>query len=384
MKKKLLTAVLAFLFSACQGGITGTGDAEADERDDRVVQDGTDSVEDPAEEPGECTLSSECDDGNPCNGEETCNPDTGRCAGGVHLADGSVCGTAPRMICLGGACNASVCGDGFVDVEGGESCEPPGEGNCNDDCSQACDGNEDCDDLNPCTNDVCDGGACSRSYVADGTSCGEGVVCCSGECAACCTSEHCTGGLPHCCEGQCRACCIDADCDDTIACTVDSCSEYLCSHTDMPDLTPCPGGICCGARCRVGGDCCSNAQCADGCKGTARPCRDVPGDSCNGQVGCSGTGENYCVEGSGPFCYDLDVGAGTCGDCGCIWSMVSCTGFGRVNCPRLGADLCEECWCEWHAGCDGVHEACTSYSDQAACDTQMDCYWSTCLEYLCT
>ncbi|MFH1435624.1 MAG: hypothetical protein ABIJ56_07890 [Pseudomonadota bacterium] len=103
----------------------------------------------------------------------------------------------------------------------------------------------------------------------------------------------------------------------------------------MPDLSPCPGGICCSARCRMGGDCCSNAQCIEGCKGIARPCRDVPGDSCNGQIGCFGTGENYCVEGTGPFCYDLEVGSSTCYDCGCTWSLVSCSGSGRVNCTRL-------------------------------------------------
>ena len=379
--------VSVFLITACQGGISGTTDAGTDGLDTSDSTDsGADHAVDPVdvqEEPKDCTSNSECLDDNPCNGEETCNMDTHRCVSGAPLVDGSVCGAGPRMICLDGACGESICGDGFVDAEGGESCEPPGEGSCNHDCTQACDGNEDCDDLNPCTNDLCDGGTCSRSYVADGTSCGEGVVCCSGACVACCTSEHCTGGLPLCCEGQCRACCIDTDCDDTISCTEDTCNEYLCSHTDLPDLTPCPSGICCGARCRVGGDCCSNAQCADGCKGIARPCREIGGDLCSSQVGCHGGGEAYC-EGEPYRCWEGWYNYETCLACGCDWGMGECGGIFPTPCAALEGEICEACRCTWHAGCDGAHEACATYSDQATCDTQLDCYWSTCLEYLCT
>ena len=377
---KMLRAILAltlplFLLS-CQGGIAGSGDTDTDDPSPQDGQESADSLSDPAEEPRECSSSEECDDANPCNGEETCNLESHRCVDGLPPASGTVCGTLPRMICLEGSCVESVCGDGFVDVEAGESCEPPAEGDCNDDCSQACDGNEDCDDFNPCTNDLCDGGSCSRSYVPDGTSCGEGLFCCSGECVQCCTSGQCTGGLQKCCGGQCRACCIDTDCDDTISCTEDTCTGYLCSHTDMPDLSPCPGGICCSALCRVGGGCCTSAQCTDGCKGTSRACRDVPGDSCSGQVGCFGTGENYCA-GTPQNCTRYS-GLLLCEACGCGWTMIACGGNHPTPCASLDIEYCEDC------GCDGVHEACGTYTDQTTCDTQLDCYWSTCLEYLCT
>lgn len=41
-----------------------------------------------------CTAAAECDDGEPCNGEEACSPETGRCVGGVALPDFVQCETS--------------------------------------------------------------------------------------------------------------------------------------------------------------------------------------------------------------------------------------------------------------------------------------------------
>jgi hypothetical protein len=180
-------------------------------------------------------------------------------------------------------------------------------------------------------------------------------------------------------------CTVPEECADDDPCTQDLCDPGtgLCSHPPEPDDAPCPDGICCGAACRVGGDCCSDADCTGGCRGIARACTDVPVADCGDQLGCSGTGASGCGA-TGPFCYDLEVGATTCGSCGCTWVLTGCTGYGRVNCGRLGAELCAECGCTWSTGCDGVHEACEPCTDQATCDTQLDCRWSTCLDHLCT
>ena len=72
---------------------------------------------------GACSASRDCDDGNPCNGAETCaSPGTAssRCVAGTPPADGAACDAdmrpATRDICRTGACVLSTCGDGFVDT----------------------------------------------------------------------------------------------------------------------------------------------------------------------------------------------------------------------------------------------------------------------------
>jgi subtilisin family serine protease len=60
-----------------------------------------------------------CDDGDPCNGTEVCDPSTGGCLGGTPPPDGTPCpdGTVCNgdEVCQGGACRAGVplvCADG--------------------------------------------------------------------------------------------------------------------------------------------------------------------------------------------------------------------------------------------------------------------------------
>ena len=113
-----------------------------------------------------CTDAAGCDDGNPCNGAETCDPvtvgeQTGKkCNPGSGEADGTVCDTG--KICLGQVCQTSRCGDGYVDKAGGESCEPPNTDSCDDQCHlvQCGDGvrkgKEQCDDGNRTNLDGCD------------------------------------------------------------------------------------------------------------------------------------------------------------------------------------------------------------------------------------
>ena len=104
-----------------------------------------------------------CDDGLFCNGMESCDAindcqpgmppqeDNDPCT--VDFCDeatdtvtnnaagnGFICGTSPRSICLGGNCQASVCGDGFVDPGLGEECDPPGAT-----CTANCQDNNTCD-----------------------------------------------------------------------------------------------------------------------------------------------------------------------------------------------------------------------------------------------
>lgn len=79
-----------------------------------------------------------CDDGEPCNGTETCDPSAG-CRLGPEIAEGGFCqldaaGGAPWSLCLGGRCQPTRCGDGWVDPLNGEECEPALEPRCTAGC----------------------------------------------------------------------------------------------------------------------------------------------------------------------------------------------------------------------------------------------------------
>jgi formylglycine-generating enzyme required for sulfatase activity len=59
-----------------------------------LVGDAADLPVNPAETIGNpCRTDDECDDGEPCNGEEACDPERGRCVGGMALADFTQCTT---------------------------------------------------------------------------------------------------------------------------------------------------------------------------------------------------------------------------------------------------------------------------------------------------
>ena len=87
-----------------------------------------------------------CDDGEPCNGTETCDPSAG-CLLGPAPAEGALChlepeGGGPWSLCLQGRCQPTTCGDGWVDPLNGEECEPTLEPRCTPDCryDHLCDG----------------------------------------------------------------------------------------------------------------------------------------------------------------------------------------------------------------------------------------------------
>ncbi|HEY7957545.1 MAG TPA: DUF4215 domain-containing protein [Polyangia bacterium] len=87
-----------------------------------------------------CTVSpNSCDDGNPCNGVETCGAVTvggqmgQKCSPGTPLADGTDCGGT--NICVGGMCVANACGNGVRDP--GEQCDDHNRINL-DGCDATC------------------------------------------------------------------------------------------------------------------------------------------------------------------------------------------------------------------------------------------------------
>ncbi|MEM1032019.1 MAG: RHS repeat-associated core domain-containing protein [Myxococcota bacterium] len=137
-----------------------------------------------------------CDDGNPCNGINTCN------AGGDCVTS-----TPPVVVDDGDPCTIDVCnGDGSVThtpVPAGTSCD---DGNACNGISR-CNASGSCvagapptpdafDDGNPCTADACDAqsGLITHTPVASGTSCSDGNACNGVE--TCNGTGTCAAGTP--------------------------------------------------------------------------------------------------------------------------------------------------------------------------------------------
>ena len=120
-----------------------------------------------------CANAAACDDGNACNGVETCDPVTAtnggtghKCNAGTPEANGTACGTG--KVCVSQICQSSSCGDGVIDPRppGNENCDPPGSVVGGKTCDSKChlidcgDGRredtEQCDDGNVINLDGCD------------------------------------------------------------------------------------------------------------------------------------------------------------------------------------------------------------------------------------
>jgi hypothetical protein len=229
-----------------------------------------------------CDTNAECNDGNACNGVETCsgnhcvlgtppdcdddnpctldcNPNSGCIQ--VPLADDTGCDDGNQCTksdtCQGGVCTAGeprTCNDGndcttdTCDPAHGCAHEPIATGlPCSDGnaCTQAdacirgnciAGSGISCDDLNPCTADTCDAlDGCHHQPVTDGVSCAG-----SSPCSA---LDVCQGGV---CLGNGAQVCSDGK-----ECTTDTCTPVgpvgqqtpQCSSANATNFTPCgPNG----------------------------------------------------------------------------------------------------------------------------------------------
>lgn len=261
-------------------------------------------------------LQNNCDDGNPCNGTETCgtvmdNSAMGQaCLAGTAEMDGTGCGT--NMVCKGGLCAANVCGDGYV--AGTEECDDanqtPGDG-CENNCTFSCvstDSTRNCTPADPCngqgtcndTTHVCAPG----TPLTNGTSCGGNNYCKQGTCTmpVCGNGivepgEDCDGGVG--CKADCHWLCVNAatDCGTAPACEMYQCTgQHTCqavadsSQNNMPCGT---GGTCNNGTCTSGPSCGNGIvegteQCDFGNgNGAGTGCETNCQYSCQNDAGCS-------------------------------------------------------------------------------------------------
>lgn len=169
-----------------------------------------------------CQGDAECDDGDACNGQETCDPTLG-CVPGTALScdDGDVCnGTEtcnPALGCTTGT--PLVCDDGDV-CNGTETCDPAL--GCTPGTSLVCD-----------NGDVCDGAETCNPAL--GCTTGTPLVCDDGDACngveTCAAGSGCAAGTP-------------LDCGPYACSAVGGCLSGCGSDLDCAAGASCVGGVC--------------------------------------------------------------------------------------------------------------------------------------------
>ena len=306
-------AALAVLLVTCGcGRILGLekklppadGEVDGDAQDLLDLHEAEDT--DGGEEIPTCTTDGECDDGNVCDGIETCDPATRTCRDEQDQPDGTLCISLPRHICKDGECVESVCGDCFLDRGNGEFCDDcnadPGDG-C-DECRLSCREDEDCADGDACngdeicnpTTDFCEPGQLRE----DGEPCGTDPrrICISGICSpSLCGDGFLDTGGGEVCDGD-----PPRDCTPTCGGTGSQACEAC-------DWGPCrgPDESCNGLDDDCDGQCDNGFACCAGALDTA--CQTCPTDGIPGQRTC----QDACEWTS--CCGELDICNGCDDDC---------------------------------------------------------------------
>ncbi len=323
----------------------------------------------------------DCDDGIDCT-VDSCDEADDACA---HLPDDGLCGAGEVCDPEAGGCVAGGCSED-ADCDDGQWCN--GAESCVEGACQAGTAPE-CDDGVDCTVDSCDEEADACAHQPDHDRCAAGELCdpeqgCTA--APCDQDADCDDGLwcngaETCVDGACQAGSAP-DCDDGVPCTVDGCDEEAdaCSHS--PDDAVCDDGLWCngaetcdaGAGCQAGTapDCDDGVACTvDGCDEEADACSHSPDDAvCDDGLWCNGA--ETCDAGAG-------CQAGTAPDCD---DGVACT----VDSCDEEADACEHApddgLCDDGDACNGVEtcdaEAGCQSGEPVVCDDGVDCTVDTC------
>ncbi len=359
---------------------------------------------------------SDCDDDNPCT-IDACTPqggckytnDDGKgcsdgddCTVGDSCWDGQCTAGSPRDCSDGNVCTDDVC-------DPGTGCKNPADNGAACDDGDGCTGpdtcwdkkcvpgpDEDCDDGNVCTSDLCDPVQGCLHSAANGVACDDDDDCTVGDS---CWDKKCVPGAP-------------LDCDDGNVCTADSCDDDECEHAanngvpcdDGDECTvnttcwdkkctggsplPCDDGNTCtsdscdpasgcafenddGAPCDDGNECTTPDTCWDGkCSGQApaqcddgNPCTT---DTCDPLQGCVNKAANGIGCDDGNACTEPD----TCWD-------KKCVAGGLVDCDD--GDVCTTDGCDPQTGCK--HGA----NNGAKCSDGDDCTANdTCWDKQCT
>jgi len=239
----------------------------------------------------------------------------------------------------------------------------------------ACTADADCDDADPCTDDRCavESGTCShldnQAPCDDGLYCNGVDVCDAGACAIhegtpCEQGERCDESVSACVIVQCEPEQVAA-CDDGNPCTDDSCDAATGACINVANTAACDDGLFCN-----GADSCSDGSCAahagDPCVGGTE-CADA----CDEQMdACFVGAESPCADDGNPCTDDVCDGGGTCLH---VANLAPCDDGLFCN----GADMCERGICSAHTGdpCVGAGQACDEATESCVtleCTTPSD------------
>jgi cysteine-rich repeat protein len=256
-----------------------------------------------------CTLDADCADTDLCNGIETCTSGgstASRCAAGTPPADGFACGSG--LLCNGGACVATACGDGFLSA--GEACDDGNTTNgdgCDSDCTFTCSADADCSDGVVCNGtELCSNAgtvtsACGAGTPpSNGTTCGGTNICNAGSCVAAACGDSIVSGTEQCDDGAnannndgCRADCTftctaanaATNCSDGNQCTTDTCTgtglASVCSNPVRTGACTLAGSP--SATCNASGACVASVLCGNGTREGSELCDD---GNANNNDGC--------------------------------------------------------------------------------------------------
>lgn len=344
-----------------------------------------------------CGLSGECEVVPKCEAPlQCCDGDCGECCSHADCADELEC---TEDICFAGSCTRMP---DDTKCEAGQYCSTIAGCRVLETCSGEIAG--ECEDGDPCTQDVCIEGFCRHP------SCPEDTLCCPGVgCAECCgnsqcndqdpcTADTCSGGVckneplcseqgTSCCVGadgtgaSCGACCSASECSDGVACTIDACEAGGCTHT--PDSSACPTGQTCHPLqgCITPAQCVGNDQCDDGIACTVDRCDggvcvNVPDDKLCEPGSCS-VEHGGCVECKGAFQCD-DGDECTIDECDlktfkCVFSPGGCGD--KVCCKGRCAECCDDRDCSTRL---------LQFAPQPKVDAGLNlCSWPVCSDGVC-
>jgi hypothetical protein len=202
-----------------------------------------------------CETNADCDDGDQCDGQESCQG--GICVPGTppNCDDGNPCtrDCDPARGCVN------------EPRPDGSSCSDQNLCTTNDECRNGqCVGGppRDCDDDNSCTTDSCDPQTgCKRVPLENGATCSDDNACTQGDA---CIRGTCIGGEP-------------VDCTDTNPCTQGSCDPVVgCKQTNLPNGTSCAGASPCTTL-----DTCQQGVCTSGASELCNDANPCTADFCS-------------------------------------------------------------------------------------------------------
>ncbi|HVW27339.1 MAG TPA: MYXO-CTERM sorting domain-containing protein [Polyangiaceae bacterium] len=301
-----------------------------------------------------CTTNAQCDDGNACNGVETCNLGTLTCQSGTPVD----CSPLTNA-CNTGTCNPSKGTCSAVPKANGTACNDGNACTQTDSCqSGTCTGTNPvtCTALDQChTAGTCDttSGVCSNPTKTNGTACTDGNACTNGDT---CQSGTCTSGTATVCTAL-DQCHTAGTCDTT---------SGACSNPTKTNGTACNDGNACTQS-----DTCQSGTCTG-----ASPVTCTAKDQCHG-VGTCDTTSGLCSnpnKADGTSCNDNNActRTDTC-------QSGACTGASPVVCPV--PDQCHTAGtCNTSTGtCSNpVKPDGTACDDAKACTTPDTCTAGVC------